>query len=58
MLSIRLENDGGGGDDRQHESSGTYSDHPVQGPGCEQFPIWAKTYAQNVSFMDQGAMRQ
>jgi len=56
MLRIRLGKDGGGGDDRQHESSGTYSDHPVPGPGCEQFAVWAETYAPNVvarSFMDQ-----
>ena len=60
MLSIRLEGDDSN-KDRQHESSGTYPDHPVPGPGCEQFAVWAKTYAPNVfasSFVDQGAVQK
>ena len=60
MLSIRLENDDDD-NDRRYESSRTYLDHPVHGPGCEQFAVWAETYAQNGvvrGFMDQGAVQQ
>jgi len=35
MLSIRLENDDDGDNDRQHESSRTYSDGLVLGSSCE-----------------------
>jgi len=61
MLSIRLENDGDGDNYHRHKNSRTYSDHPVPGPGCEQFAVWAETYAQNEldrSFMNQGAVEQ
>ena len=62
MLSIRLKNDGDGDNDGQHESSETYSDYPIFGPGCEQFAVWAKTYAPNPgfarSFIDQDAVQQ
>ena len=61
MLRIHIENDSDGDNNRQDESSRTYSDHPVLGPGCEQFAVWAETYTQNEldrSFMDQGAVQQ
>jgi len=61
MLSIFLENDGGDDSGRRHESSRTYSDHPVHCPGCEQFAVWTETYTQdkfNRSFMNQGAVQQ
>ena len=60
MLSIRLENDGDGDNDRQHESSRTYPDNPIHDPGCEQFTVWAKTYAPNdcvLSSIDQGTVQ-
>ena len=56
MLSICLENDDDGDNDRQYNDSRTYSDHPVPTPGCEQFAVWAERYAVNVfalSFIDQ-----
>ena len=60
MLSIRLENDDGN-NNRQRESSRTYLDRPSPSPGCEQFSVWAKTYARNGSarkFVDQDAAEQ
>ena len=61
MLSIRLNRDGDGQNDCQHESSGTYPDNPILGPGCEQFTVWAKTYTPNGfphSSIDQDAVQQ
>ena len=61
MLSIRLKNYDDDDNDRQHKKSRTYSDHPVLGPGCEQFAIWAERYSPNPSArssMDQVTVQQ